>query len=210
MKTRLFTHDDIAQIIKIIKDGGIVAFPTDTVYGLAARYDRKEAYDLLKQAKQRPHTKPFPMLVESLEQIEMVAELNQRDRLLIKRWMPGAITLVFNKKKTIADYVTNGLDTIAIRMPDDQFVLSIIKGVGIPLLVPSANISSLTPALTHQEVLEQLDGTINGVVMGQCANGVPSTIISTIDDKLKVLRQGPINLEDIERALEDATCKTKN
>lgn len=209
MKTRLFTYDEIAQIIKMIKDGGIVALPTDTVYGLAVRYDRKEAYDLLKQAKQRPDNKPFPMMVESLEQIEMVAELNQRDRLLIKRWMPGAITLVFNKKKTVADYVTNGFDTIAVRMPDDQFVLSIISGVGTPLLVPSANISSLPPALTHQEVLDQLDGKINGVVMGQCANGIPSTIISTIDDKLKVLRQGPINLEDIERSLEDTTCKTK-
>ncbi|MEA5018383.1 MAG: L-threonylcarbamoyladenylate synthase [Erysipelotrichaceae bacterium] len=203
MKTKLLTNKDIKEVAAIIRKDGIVAFPTDTVYGLGIRYDSRMAIDKLKLAKKRPETKPFPMMVNSLKQIEMVAELNERDRFLIKRWLPNALTIVFRKRKDLADYVTNGFDTVAIRMPNDEFVLSIIDFVQVPLLVPSANISNEAPAKTHEEVLEQLDSTIDAVVIGKCSKGIASTIISTVDEEIKLLREGPITLQEILDSLED-------
>ena len=203
MKTEIFTDKDLEKVIEIIRNEGIVAFPTDTVYGLGIRYDSITAIKKLKEAKKRPESKPFPMMVSSLAQIEEVAILNKRDYTLINKWMPGPITLVFKKKASVPDEVTNGFDTIAIRMPDDKLVLDIISGVKVPLLVPSANISTQSPALNYEEVLAQLDGAIDGVVIGSCKNGISSTIVNTLGDELMIMREGPISLEQIKTSLKE-------
>ena len=119
METQRLTKKDSAQIVEILNRGGVVAFPTDTVYGLAVRYDLKEAILKMKEAKQRPETKPFPMMVSSKAQIERVAVTDARSQKLIDHWMPGALTLVFKKRPEIDELVTNGFPTIGIRMPDD-------------------------------------------------------------------------------------------
>ena len=203
MKTKLFTKEDISEIASIIKKGGVIAFPTDTVYGLGIRYDQIKTVNRLKKVKQRPETKPFPMMVSNIQQIEEVAKLDEKQRYLINRWMPGAITMVFMKRKEVADYVTNGMDTIAIRMADDAFVLTIIKEVGKPLLVPSANISFIPPSTNYQGVLDQLDGMIDGVVMGECKANMPSTIIDLTGEDIKVLREGPISIDLIKESLQE-------
>lgn len=203
MKTKLLTIKDIGEVATIIRNEGIVAFPTDTVYGLGIRYDSSIAVSKLKFVKKRSETKPFPMMVNSLKQIEMVADLDERDRFLITRWLPNALTIVFRKRKDLKDYVTNGLDTVAIRMRNDEFVLNIIDLLKVPLLVPSANISNEAPAKSHEEVLVQLDTMIDAVVIGKCTQGIPSTIISTVDEEIKLLREGPITLQEILDSLED-------
>lgn len=203
MKTEIFTDKDLNKVIEIIKNEGIVAFPTDTVYGLGIRYDSATAITKLKEAKRRPESKPFPMMVSNLAQIEEVAILNDRDYALIKKWMPGPITLLFKKKASVSNEVTNGFETIAIRMPDDKLVLSIINGVRVPMLVPSANISTQKPALSYEEVLAQLDGAIDGVVIGLCKNKIASTIVNTLDNQLKIVREGPISLKQILESLKE-------
>ena len=201
METQRLTMKDSAQIVEILNRGGVVAFPTDTVYGLAVRYDLKEAILKMKEAKQRPETKPFPMMVSSKAQIERVAVTDARSQKLIDQWMPGALTLVFKKRPEIDELVTNGFPTIGIRMPDDDFVLEIINRVGVPLLVPSANLSGQPSCTTSEEVLKQLDGRIDAVVLGESGASTASTVCDTTGDELKILRQGPIKLEDLEASI---------
>lgn len=201
METQRLTKKDSAQIVEILNRGGVVAFPTDTVYGLAVRYDLKEAILKMKEAKQRPETKPFPMMVSSKAQIERVAVTDARSQKLIDHWMPGALTLVFKKRPEIDELVTNGFPTIGIRMPDDEFVLEIINRVGVPLLVPSANLSGQPSCTTSEEVLKQLDGRIDAVVLGESGASTASTVCDTTGDELKILRQGPIKLEDLKASI---------
>ena len=202
METQRLTKKDSAQIVEILNRGGVVAFPTDTVYGLAVRYDLKEAILRMKEAKQRPETKPFPMMVSSKAQIERVAVTDERSRKLIDHWMPGAFTLFFNKRSEIDELVTNGFSTIGIRMPDDEFVLELINRVGVPLLVPSANISGQPACTTSEEVLKQLEGRIDAVVLGESGASTSSTVCDTTGTELKILRQGPIKLEDLEATIQ--------
>lgn len=201
METQRLTKKDSAQIVEILNRGGGVAFPTDTVYGLAVRYDLKEAILKMKEAKQRPETKPFPMMVSSKAQIERVAVTDARSQKLIDHWMPGALTLVFKKRPEVDELVTNGFPTIGIRMPDDEFVLEIINRVGVPLLVPSANLSGQPSCTTSEEVLKQLDGRIDAVVLGESGASTASTVCDTTGDELKILRQGPIKLEDLKASI---------
>lgn len=201
METQRLTKKDSAQIVEILNRGGVVAFPTDTVYGLAVRYDLKEAILKMKEAKQRPETKPFPMMVSSKAQIERVAVADARSQKLIDHWMPGALTLVFKKRPEVDELVTNGFPTIGIRMPDDEFVLEIINRVGVPLLVPSANLSGQPSCTTSEEVLKQLEGRIDAVVLGESGASTASTVCDTTGDELKILRQGPIKLEDLKASI---------
>ena len=201
MESQRLTKKDSAQIVEILNRGGVVAFPTDTVYGLAVRYDLKEAILKMKEAKQRPETKPFPMMVSSKAQIERVAVTDARSQKLIDHWMPGALTLVFKKRPEVDELVTNGFPTIGIRLPDDEFVLEIINRVGVPLLVPSANLSGQPSCTTSEEVLKQLDGRIDAVVLGESGASTASTVCDTTGDELKILRQGPIKLEDLKASI---------
>ncbi len=197
LKTERLEKKDINRIVEILNAGGIVALPTDTVYGLAVKSDRFDAINKMKIAKQRPETKPFPMMVNHVDQIEMVANIGYREYQLIKKWMPGAITMIFEKKDRVDEIVTNGYKTIGIRMPDDEFVLSIINQVKAPLLVPSANISGEPSCTTSDEVLKQLDGRIDAIVVGESGAMMPSTIIDCTKQTLSTIRQGKITLEEI-------------
>lgn len=203
MKTNRYLNSQIDVVIQAIIDGKVIAFPTDTVYGLGVRYDNEGALDRLKQAKIRPESKPIPMMVSDLSQIEEVAYVNDTAKRLIQKFMPGAFTIVLKKKEEIADYVTNGLPTIAIRMPDDKFVLEIMNQLGKAMLVSSANISAEHSCKNGEEVLEQLDGRIDGIVMGESKSEIASTIVDATTDEVKVLREGPITKEMINKILEE-------
>lgn len=200
---RLQTHQ-LKQVAEILDRGGVVAFPTDTVYGLAVRSDDPVAIQRMKDAKQRPESKPFPMMVGSLSQIEAVASLSEREIRLIRRWMPGALTMIFNKKPEVSEVITNGFDTIGIRMPDDPWILELIKEMGCGLLVPSANLSGEPPASDSDEVLRQLDGRIDAVVLGRSGAQLASTIIDAREKQIKVIRQGKIRLEEIMESLNES------
>lgn len=203
MKTIQYLNSQIDIVTQAISDGQVIAFPTDTVYGLGVRYDSEDALNRLKKAKIRPESKPIPMMVSALSQIEEVAYVNDIAKLLIQNFMPGAFTIVLKKKEKIAGYVTNGLPTIAIRMPDDEFVLGIMNRLGKAMLVSSANISAEHSCSNGEEVLKQLDGRIDGIVMGESKSEIASTIVDATTEEVKVLREGAITKEMINKILEE-------
>lgn len=204
METKLLNIDQIQQIADLLLQERVVAFPTDTVYGLAVRYDSLDALERLKQAKVRPDSKPIPMMVANKSQIAMVAKISPFADIIIDKWMPGALTIVLHKKADVPDYVTNDEPTIAIRMADDEFVNKIIELVGVPLLVTSANISGSATTTSSKEVIQQLDGRIDAIVEGNSKGGRPSTIIDLTTHEIKVLREGPITLDRILYSVKEA------
>lgn len=201
MKTIRYEKSEINKVLEDLKTGKVVAFPTDTVYGLGVIYD-KDALEKLKQAKGRAETKPIPTMIASYSQLMMIAEIDEKADKLIRAFMPGAVTLVLKKKDSIPDFVTNGKATIAVRMPDDPFVLSLIEGCG-PLLVSSANRSDEPSALNDQEVLKQLDGRIHAIVAGKASGKKASTIIDVSEADMKILRIGEITETQIRKVLEN-------
>ena len=203
MKTICLEENQIKDAATIINQGGILAFPTDTVYGIAVRYDNDKAIEKMKVVKGRDAMKPFPFMVSKKEQIKEIAVLKERDLNLIDLCFPSALTFLFEKEETVSDEITCGLSTIAVRMPDDAYVLSLIDEIGVPLLVTSANLSGQVAGTTHEEVLAQLGDKIEGIVLGASGSKQASTIIDASKEELKVVRQGAIQLKEIERLLEE-------
>ena len=177
---------------------------TDTVYGLGVCYDDEDALQRLKAAKGRPENKPIPTMVGNRRQLAEVAVVNETIERLADAFLPGALTLILRRRAQVADYVTNGLDTIGVRMPDDPFVLALIDGLGKPMLVTSANRSGEKTGTTFEEVMEQLDGRIDGIVRGTCGCLSASTIIDVSQEEVRLLREGPICREAIDEVLAKA------
>ena len=200
METIRYHKEDIQAVVKQLKQKKVIAFPTDTVYGLGVIYD-EEALAALKYSKGRPENKPIPTMVGSLAQMEEIAVLNEEAKKLAAAFMPGAFTMILKKKDSVADFVTNGMETIGIRMPQDDFVLELLRQVGSPMLVTSANLSGEATGLVDVQVLSQLDGRIDGIVLGEAGGKVASTIVDMTSGKLKVLREGPISKAMLEAAL---------
>lgn len=191
---RKYSKDERMNVVEAFKNHDIIAFPTDTVYGVGVKYGDLEDLSRLKNAKHRPEEKPIPMMVSNLEQIEQVAKLNDATRKIIQKFMPGALTIVVELKENVSRDFTNGKDTIAIRMPDDEFVLDVIEQLQCPLLVSSANLSGEPTALTMEDALNQLPH-IDGIVEGECKQLMASTIVDCTQSELKILRPGPITEE---------------
>ncbi len=194
--TKRIDLSKISELIHALENGDVVSFPTDTVYGLACIPYNAEAIAKMKWVKGRDEKKPFPMMVSSAEQVDSIAFVNESAKLLIQNFMPGAFTIVLNKKECISDEITNGQSTIAIRMPDDEVVLSILKQTG-PLLVTSANLSDHPSCTNSNEVLEQLDGRISMILLGESGNQMASTIVDCTSKNIKILREGIIPKETI-------------
>jgi len=192
---------DIDAVADLLLAGNVVAFPTDTVFGLAVIYDNEAALQMLKDAKGRGDDKPIPTMVGNLDQLRQIAETNAKAELLAKRFMPGALTLIMKKRARVARYVTNGRDTIGIRMPNDPFVSALLQKCKKPLLVTSANQSGAATGKTAEQVLEQLDGRIHAIVMGSAKGDIASTIVDVTGADIKILRTGLIDERTIRSAL---------
>jgi tRNA threonylcarbamoyl adenosine modification protein (Sua5/YciO/YrdC/YwlC family) len=201
LKTKQLTTDQLKETAKILRDGGIVAVMTDTVFGLAVKYPDIKAYQALVNAKGREEHKPFPFMISALDQLSAIALANEKGKKLAARWFPGALTLVFKKHPQVEDFYTDNKDTIAVRMPKDDFLLSLGQAVGTPLLLTSANLAGQPPALNSGEVLQQLDGRIDAVVLGSAQGNKASTIVDVSGEEFQILRQGGITLEEIKESL---------
>lgn len=201
MDTIRFEEEDIDIVAELLMEGSVVAFPTDTVYGLGVVYDDEAALLALKKAKGRPETKPIPTMIGTIDQLEQVAVVSKSAKRLAEAFMPGAITLIMKKKEEVPGYVTNGLATIGVRMPDDEFVCALIEKCGKPLLVTSANKSGEETGINDEQVLSQLDGDIDAIVLGEAKGKLASTIIDVSTEEVKILRAGPITKAQIEAVL---------
>ena len=202
METKRYQKKDIEQIADLLKEGKVVAFPTDTVYGLAVIYDDEKALEALKKSKGRPENKPIPTMVSSVSQLKEIACTNKTIDIIAKYLMPGALTIICKKQDRLPAYLTNGMDTIGIRMPNDDFILHLIDLCEKPLLVTSANLSGEKPGKTHEEVLEQLDGRIDAIVTGAAEGSMASTIVDVTSEDLKIIREGIISKKQILDVLE--------
>ena len=178
----------------------VIAFPTETVMGLGVYFDDRKAYDSLNCIKRRPEDKPYTLMLGNVRDIEKYAFVSDRDRKIIKVFMPGPVTLLL-KSKNVPDYVTHGTGIIGIRVPDMPLVQELINYCGKPLLVPSANRSGDRPALTSNEVKNIFDNELGYVFEEDSLGQKPSTIIDLTSEQVKILREGPISLEDINKVL---------
>ena len=200
METIRYTKMDRQEIINTLMHRGILAFPTDTVFGLACIMD-KEAMEKVYAAKDRDRDKPLPMMCCDLEMIRHVAEVSETAEKVIRHFIPGPLTVILKKKKEVEDYVTQGKDTIGIRVPDDEFILDLIRKLDQPLMVTSANISGDGSLLKWKDVLSCMDSRIDGIVC-EDARGEKASTIADLTEELRILREGPISLREIEEVIQ--------
>lgn len=201
MKTRVVTSDDIDLLVEALNQDEVIAFPTETVYGLGILYDSSKAMANLKWAKQRPETKPFTLMIADPIEVKQFAKVSKRDWQVIEALMPGPLTVILKRLDSVSPEITNGYETIGIRCPDDVFVRRLLKAAGKPMLVPSANISGQPATTSDEEVLRQLDGRIAMVVQGHCGSATASTIIDLTGEQPSIVRQGEITLQQIEEVI---------
>ncbi len=195
-----YKQTEIDELVKILKNDGVISVPTDTVYGVCARISTQEAHDKLVAVKNRPDEKAFPVMCANIEQIKRIAIVNEIAEKIIKAFMPGPITLVLKKNKNLPDYVTNGKDTIAIRMATSDALKEIIEKVGSPLFMTSANKSG-GPICNNFDDIEKACPLLDGMLEGKVNYGEASTIVDCTSNEIKILRNGPISLKKIEKIL---------
>ena len=182
---------------ELLRSGSLVAFPTDTVYGLAAYPWEEAAVERLYQVKQRPKELPIPLLLSDSAEVERVAMLPARCRALSERFWPGGLTLVLEKKASVSRSITDR-PTVAVRVPNLPLARDIIRRVGGVLAVTSANISGAASPVTAREVREQLGGRIALIVDGgSCPAGVPSTVLDCSVWPPVVLRSGVVGEDEL-------------
>ena len=182
---------------KALENHQVIAFPTETVMGLAIYYDDFEAYKRLNEIKQRPEDKPYTMMVKSPKEIEKYAVVDERSQKIIDAFVPGPITLLLPAKDGLPEWVTHGGPTIGIRMPSNEIGLTLLKVIDRPILVPSANISGQKPAINSEEVKKIFPNKLGFVVEGEANLDKPSTILDLTNKDIKVVREGPISLKQI-------------
>lgn len=198
--TKVCEVNDYNTIVEDLKNGKVVGFPTETVYGLAIIYDNKEAFDKLYQIKDRSITKPIAMMVPDKEYIKIVANIDKNEKKVIDELMPGPITIVFDAKDDLPYHVTMNQKTIGIRIPDYKIANDILRLVNKPLLVTSANISNKPALIKWEDVLNTFDGKISSLVKEDAASSAPSTVVR-IKDGLVIYREGPISADTIKKVL---------
>lgn len=198
MKTELLNFED-EKCVEIVRDGDVLAFPTETVFGFGVRYDSLEAFNKLCALKQRTPDKPFTIMVSDKKDIGRFVDLNDKMERLIDTFMPGEVTFLFPAKKDLAHHLTLSSKSVGIRIAALKEVPDLIARVGVPMLVTSANLSSEPPLLDSDSCLNKFDGKLRGVVKGKCHSNLPSTIILIDGDELKLIRQGSLNFEEVEK-----------
>ena len=195
--------DGVLQAAEVLGRGGLVAVPTETVYGLASDATQESAVQANYEAKGRPETKPLNVLVDGMTMVESVCKDIPLDSYkLAEAFWPGPLTMILKGNGTLPAIVPAGGDTQGVRCPDHPTTLAIIRALGKPLACPSANLSGHPSPKSASDVLAQLAGRIDGVVDGGvCSVGVESTILDMTVTPYRILRQGGLSREDIEAVL---------
>ena len=203
MKTRIFSKKEIEEAARILKTGGLVAFPTETVYGLGGNGLDKEAARKIYAAKGRPSDNPLILHVSKMEEVyPLVESVPEKAKLLMESFWPGPLTLILKKSKIVPLESTGGLDTVAIRCPDNALTLELIERAGLPVAGPSANLSGSPSPTEASHVYHDLSGRIEGILDdGAVGIGVESTILDMSTDRPTLLRPGAITLEDLTEVL---------
>ena len=208
MKTRIIT-EDIDAAADIISRGGLVAVPTETVYGLACNGLDERAVRQVYEVKGRPEVKPLSLMVSGPEVFaQYCVDIPRAAYFLAERFWPGPLTIVLKASEAIPPIVRAGGDTVALRCPDHKATLALLKRVGLPLAAPSANPSGFPSPKTAQEVISYFDGSVDAVIDGgECGIGKESTIIDLSSTPYRILRRGALPEDEIFSALMDNVKK---
>lgn len=196
-------RDNLTSAVNLLKNGELVAFPTETVYGLGADGFNKNAVAKIFEVKKRPTFNPLILHVSSLKMLNTVASYtSDKIQLLVDNFWPGPLTLILKKKEIVPYIVTSGLETVAIRMPKNDIALDLINKLGRPIAAPSANSFSKLSPTSAEHVEKQLGDKVNIILDGgKCDVGVESTIIEVNEETQTLLRPGGIPKEDIEKLI---------
>ena len=199
METKLIDPEQVAEAGAIIRGGGLVAFPTETVYGLGADAMNSAAVQKIFEAKGRPADNPLIVHISDKNQIPALArEINENARRLIETFMPGPFTIILKKQKNIPDAVTAGLDTVGIRFPAESVAVRFIAAAGTPIAAPSANLSGSPSPTRAADVFSDMNGRIDAVIRGgNCEVGVESTIVDASGEVPILLRPGGVTIDQI-------------
>ena len=204
--SRMVSQSEIERARECISRGGVVAIPTDTLYGLAADATNPEALDRVYEIKGRPANMPLPVLVSGWEQVEMVSCVDGRSRDLARglaqQYWPGPLTLVVPANPDLPPRLTGGLDTIAVRMPNHQVPLALAAGLGKPITGTSANSSGAVDITDPEDLRRSLGGMVDGIITsGSKPLGTASTIVGVSDQGLTLLRAGALEFSHVRRAV---------
>ena len=212
MITEIIRQPDEAALMRageILRNGGLVAFPTETVYGLGANALDADAAKKIYAAKGRPSDNPLIIHIAEARDAERFAYTNEAYYALAERFMPGPLTVILPKRENIPDAVTGGLDSVAVRVPVHPTANALIRHAGVPIAAPSANLSGRPSPTRTDHVVCDMDGRIDMIIGGgDCDVGVESTIISLVTDLPCVLRPGKITVEELCEVLPDVTLSS--
>lgn len=203
MKTEIYYTDEndkntIMKVANIIKEGGIVAFPTETVYGLGASALNTAAVEKIFKAKGRPQDNPLIVHVADFDIYKYVKEVPNKAKLLMDAFWPGPLTIILKKSDLIPDIVTAGLDSVGLRMPENRIARTLIQYAGVPIAAPSANISGKPSPTSIEHCIEDLNGRVDIIIGGErCSVGIESTVVDASSDEIIILRPGAITEEMI-------------
>ena len=210
MKTKIikidqenFNQEDLKDAANIIKDGGIVAFPTETVYGLGSNGLKEEAVRKIYTAKGRPSDNPLILHIGEVSQLEdLVEAVPEVAKRCIEEFWPGPLTIILKRKIKVPDIITAGLDTVAVRMPENAIARTLINLAGVPIAAPSANISGKPSPTSGAHVIEDMLGKIDMIIDGGSTGiGLESTVLDLSDDTPTILRPGGITYEDLKKII---------
>ncbi len=205
MNTKVLDWTEKEKAVEILRQGGIVCFPTETVFGMGAIANDEKAFRALVELKKRPPEKPFTLMCANFTQAAKYADIDVKSLALMHAFMPGEITLLLRPRKGIPSWVTLDSPFIGIRIPNDQNVRDMIEKVGCPLLVPSANVSGEPTATSTEEVLASFLGKADAIIRGECTSKKASTIVTCGQEHLALIREGPIAFETIKKVYDLAS-----
>ena len=195
--------NEIEKAAEILKNGGLVAIPTETVYGLAASAFNENAVANIFKAKGRPNDNPLIVHIAEINELEKIAkDITPTAKKCMDAFWPGPFTAVLPKTEVIPKSVSGGLDTVAVRMPNNPVARAIIKSSGLPLAAPSANRSGSPSPSTANHVIDDLDGRIDAIVISEkSAVGVESTVVTFATEPPRLLRPGGITVEQLKELI---------
>ncbi len=206
MGTRLSAsiQEQVEKGVAILKEGGVVAFPTDTVYGLGAGIAIDSAVARVYRIKERPRRMALPLLLADISQLDEIAiSIPAYTRLLADKFWPGPLTLVLLKSDSVSDIVSGGSESIAVRIPAHPIPTALARGVGTAIVGTSANLSGQPSALTAEEARAQLGNKVDLIIKGDCPGGKESTVVDLSGASPVILRQGALSIETLRQICPD-------
>ncbi len=195
--------EELKEPAKVIRNGGIVIFPTETVYGIGTNGFDEKSIKKIYELKRRDSNKPISLLVSNMEMVEMVAkDISDLEYKLMRKFWPGPFTIILKKKSIVPDILTSNGDTVGVRMPSGEIAKKLIEYAEVPIAAPSANISGKPSGIDINDIMKDFEGKVDCIIdNGISELGVASTIVKVVDNIPYVLREGIITKEQIEEVV---------